>query len=250
MELIRAEKLGGVRLVATDMDGTLTIAGKFTAELLRSFEKLTDASIEILIVTGRSAGWVSGLANYLPISGAIAENGGLFYAGDHQTLLTPISDVKRHRQELNEMFDRLQTKFPHIQQSSDNPFRCTDWTFDVSGLDVSDLDQMNSLCQSQGWDFTYSNVQCHILPANQNKAKGLLDVLKTHFPQYTVAQILTVGDSPNDESLFDANLFPRSIGVANIRHYQSHLSHLPTYVTSSPEGSGFSELADALFPSL
>ncbi|HEY9651783.1 MAG TPA: HAD hydrolase family protein, partial [Coleofasciculaceae cyanobacterium] len=69
-----------IHLVATDMDGTLTQRGKFTSALFQSFEALAQASIPVLIVTGRSAGWVSGLASYLPVAGAIAENGGLFYS--------------------------------------------------------------------------------------------------------------------------------------------------------------------------
>ena len=75
------------RLIATDMDGTLAQQGKFTASLLHALEDLSAADIPVLIVTGRSAGWVSGLATYLPVAGAmapatgkqIAENGGLFY---------------------------------------------------------------------------------------------------------------------------------------------------------------------------
>lgn len=60
------------------MDGTLTRLGKFTADLLQVLEDLQAAGISVLIVTGHSAGWVSGLVSYLPVQGAIAENGGLF----------------------------------------------------------------------------------------------------------------------------------------------------------------------------
>src|SRR5919202_4841916 len=74
-----------IRLIATDMDGTLTQHGKFTANLLRAFERLIAVDIPVLIVTGRSAGWVSGLVSYLPVAGAIAENGGLFYPAQFDT---------------------------------------------------------------------------------------------------------------------------------------------------------------------
>ncbi|MEM1394587.1 MAG: HAD hydrolase family protein, partial [Cyanobacteria bacterium P01_H01_bin.150] len=63
-----------IRLVATDMDGTLTTKGRFTNTLLQALQDLAAADIKIIIVTGRSAGWVSGLAYYLPVVGAIAEN--------------------------------------------------------------------------------------------------------------------------------------------------------------------------------
>jgi hydroxymethylpyrimidine pyrophosphatase-like HAD family hydrolase len=50
------------------MDGTLTIAGKFTSQGLQAFEQLATANLPVLLVTGRSAGWVSGLMHYLYLS--------------------------------------------------------------------------------------------------------------------------------------------------------------------------------------
>ena len=106
-------------------------------------------------------------------------------------------------------------------------FRLTDWTFDVAGLSLETLQQLNALCQDRGWGFTYSTVQCHIKPLQQEKAVGLQAVLKTQFPSLAPDQIVTVGDSPNDQSLFDARIFPLSVGVANIRHYAEQMTHLP-----------------------
>ncbi|MEO1561694.1 MAG: HAD-IIB family hydrolase, partial [Cyanobacteria bacterium J06632_19] len=88
-----------IRLVATDMDGTLTTKGKFTDTLLQALQDLAAANITVIIVTGRSAGWVSGLAYYLPVFGAIAENGGLFYPSQREqsVAITPIQDLSQHR---------------------------------------------------------------------------------------------------------------------------------------------------------
>ncbi|MBD2078739.1 HAD family hydrolase [Leptolyngbya sp. FACHB-17] len=244
--LSSAPGLQSIQLIATDMDGTLTISQKFTPQLLQAFDRLNQAGVAVLIVTGRSAGWVNGLVHYLPIVGAIAENGGLFYQGETQELLVPIADLKVHRQKLAAMFLELRSQFPQIQESSDNAFRLTDWTFDVAGLAVSDLNQLSLLCQKRGFGFTYSNVQCHIKLLQQDKAQGLLKVLSDQFPQYNLKQVATIGDSPNDESLFDASQFSMSIGVANIQHYQTQLKHLPTYITTQPEGMGFCEFADAV----
>ena len=44
--------------------------------LWRVYQQL---KFQYLIVTGRSAGWVSAISSLMPIVGAIAENGGLFY---------------------------------------------------------------------------------------------------------------------------------------------------------------------------
>jgi len=237
-----------LRLIATDMDGTLTQRGKFTASLLQAFEDLRAADIPVLIVTGRSAGWVSGLVTYLPVVGAIAENGGLFYPADSAkaVALTPIPDFVEHRQQLEVAYQRLKSEFPHIQESTDNRFRLTDWTFDNRDLTLTQLERLDTLCSSMGWGFTYSSVQCHIKPASQDKARGLMQVLHDYFPQYAPQQVVTVGDSPNDASLFNPQLFPLSVGVANVLEYASELIYQPAYVTTAVEGEGFCELAQYL----
>ncbi|MFB8790417.1 MAG: HAD-IIB family hydrolase [Potamolinea sp.] len=122
--------LPNLRLIATDMDGTLTQQGKFTAKLFQALEELRAADIPVLIVTGRSGGWVSGLVSYLPVVGAIAENGGIFYSDQNTqpVALTAIPDLSLHRQQLQVAYQNLKSEFPQIQESSDNRFRITDWT--------------------------------------------------------------------------------------------------------------------------
>ncbi|MFB2938852.1 HAD-IIB family hydrolase [Aerosakkonemataceae cyanobacterium BLCC-F154] len=243
-QTVFAEK--NISLIASDMDGTLTRNSKFTSALLKALEALAAAKISVLLVTGRSAGWVQGLKSYLPVTGAIAENGGVFFPAnsDQPKLLTPIPDLITHRQQLAATFAYLKSHFSQIQESTDNPFRLTDWTFDVQGLTTTELQQLEKLCHGKNWGFTYSTVQCHIKPENQTKATSLLQVLNSYFPQITTENLITVGDSPNDETLFDRSIFPFSVGVANILHYKDKLKFLPTYVTSLAEGEGFRELAE------
>ena len=201
----------------------------------------------VLLVTGRSAGWVSALVNYLPVAGAIAENGGVFlHPNGTQDLLSSVPNLSRHRILLENTFHHIKQLFPNLHPSADNQFRITDWTFDVNNLSTDDIQSISSHCQQMGWSFTYSNVQCHIKPIHQDKATGLSSVLSNHFPELNSQQVLTVGDSPNDEAMFDADLFPISVGVANVRHYQDKMLHLPKYVTQASEFAGFSELAKLL----
>jgi HAD superfamily hydrolase (TIGR01484 family) len=248
---VSPDSFQAIRLVATDMDGTLTQAGKFTPKLLQTLVNLTQIGIPVLVVTGRSAGWVNGLVSYLPIVGAIAENGGLFYGhADHEPQpLIDLPSVANHRHQLAHVFHHLQTRFPAIQESTDNRFRLTDWTFDVQGLSLMDLHEMQALCHEQGWGFTYSTVQCHIKSLQQEKSAGLLQVLAQHFPDLAPHQVVTVGDSPNDESLFNRDRFPLSVGVANVLHYLDQLHHRPAYVTQHEEAEGFCELAQLILRS-
>jgi HAD superfamily hydrolase (TIGR01484 family) len=244
LESIDAYHWQNIRLIATDMDGTLTQGEKFDAKLLQVLTKLSAAGIDVLITTGRSAGWVQAIATYLPVVGAIAENGGLVYWNhDPQPHLIGEIDIIQHRQELQRVFLLLQDKFPHIRESVDNPFRLTDWTFDVENLSPIELEQIELVCQSQGYGFTYSTIQCHIKPIYQDKAYGLNKIISQHFPHLKTSEIVTIGDSPNDESMFNQAEFPLSVGVANIVKYGDRLKYLPAYVTKKAEGAGFCELA-------
>lgn len=237
-----------LRLVATDVDGTLTQNGQLTPLLLQALQDLQAAGLLVLLVTGRSAGWVSALVEYLPVAGAIAENGGLFFAKASLApiLLSDIPDLVSHRQALADLFGQLQVQWPQLQESTDNPYRLSDWTFDVAGLSQADLEGLATATAAAGWGFTYSTVQCHLKPRLQSKAGALQQVLATHFQDLTSDQVLTVGDSPNDESLFDPALFPHSVGVANIQHYWPQLHHHPVYITQAAEAQGFLELSRAL----
>jgi hydroxymethylpyrimidine pyrophosphatase-like HAD family hydrolase len=241
-----AHHLAPVRLVATDMDGTMTVQERFTPELLQTLQQLAAAPLPVIVVTGRSAGWVSAIGHYLPVVGAIAENGGIFYQGETSQFLGSIGDVTQHRHQLADMFAILKAQFPTIEPSSDNPFRLTDWTFNVAGLSLADLQIMAQLCEQRDWSFTYSTVQCHIKPIGQSKAHGLQQVIQQLFPTLACDQVVTVGDSPNDESMFNPALFPVSVGVANVAKYAAQMQFQPQFITAASEGQGFGELAALL----
>lgn len=241
------EHLAEIQLVAADIDGTLTSNSKFTPALLESIDRLNAKGIKLLLVTGRSAGWVSAVNNYLPVAGAIAENGGVYFKLDGEfDFLTRIDQIEEHREQLARRFWELQERYPQIQESSDNQFRITDWTFDVAGLSHLELVEIANYCQQWGYSFTFSTIQCHIKPLRQDKGIAILQVLTTYFPEIKPTQIVTVGDSPNDASMFDRSLFPHSVGVANIQHYTNQLAHQPQYLTTQSEVAGFCELVNFL----
>ncbi|MGF1521035.1 MAG: HAD family hydrolase [Leptolyngbyaceae cyanobacterium] len=240
--------LEAIQLIATDMDGTLTQRGRFTPLLLQTLEAVAAAGLQTLIVTGRSAGWVQGVVAYLPVVGAIAENGGVYIP---QTTLAPawlmkMPAIDQHRTQLASMFTTICEAFPKLQPSSDNQFRLTDWTFDIGDLSPADLEAIHEMCKTAAWGFTYSTVQCHIRPATQDKGVGLQTVLQQEFSHLSPKQVVTVGDSPNDEGLFDPQRFPLAVGVANVQHYRDRLRHFPALTTQAAEVQGFQELVEVI----
>jgi HAD superfamily hydrolase (TIGR01484 family) len=233
------------KLICTDMDGTLTVAGQFTPKLLFTFNRLQSNNIAVVIATGRSAGWCSGLALYLPgIHGVIAENGGLFYKAQREDA-PHFFQVQETRQKLETVFKALQKNFPDLEPSGDNAFRLTDWTFDKGDLSVEQLSQMKQQVQEYGLDLIYSSVQVHVKVPAQSKGNALQQLLIQEFPELTLEQVATVGDSPNDQSLFEAH-FSRSVAVANIKEYWEQLDFYPNHRTTQREGHGFIELAECI----
>ena len=246
-----SQGLGPIRLVATDMDGTLTQKGVLAAPLLEDLQRLQEAGIDVVITTGRSAGWVSAIAHYFPVAGAIAENGGVFCAtggaaGDYRLFDGAIAaDGAAHRQALGELFAALKALVPRLRPSMDNAFRLTDWTFDVADLTPAELQTLGERCRELGWGFTYSTVQCHLFKPAQTKGNAIAQLHQERYPHLPLAALLTIGDSPNDESLFEPR-FPCSVGVANLRHYLPRLQHRPRYITQGDEWAGFHEVAERL----
>ena len=249
-------ELSQVKMLAVDIDGTLTLNGRFSPQLLIALERLQATEIPVLLVTGRSAGWVESLANYLPVTGAIAENGGCYMSREVRCQilgnLKP-KEISQHREKLADCFWQLQGSYAQLQESADNRWRLTDWTFDLDKLSPSDLWEISAQCDRWGWSFTYSTIQCHIRPATQNKGTGIRQVVKKHFSGFfsglKQSQILTIGDSPNDTEMFDPAEFPLSVGVANIQEYVDRLTYQPAYITHQPEVNGFIEIVDALLKS-
>jgi HAD superfamily hydrolase (TIGR01484 family) len=246
-------ELSQVQAIAVDIDGTLTQDGRFRSQLFTALERLQAAEIPVLLVTGRSAGWVDSLANYLPVTGVIGENGGCYVSRTERCQLLgglKSKEISKHREKLADCFWQLQGSYAQLQESPDNRWRLTDWTFDLDKLDPSDLWEIGAQCERWGWDFTYSTIQCHIKLPTQSKATGIRQVAKKYlsgfFSGIQPRQILTIGDSPNDSAMFDPAEFPLSIGVANIQEYLERLPHPPAYLASQPEVSGFIEIVDAL----
>lgn len=233
------------QLICTDMDGTLTVSGQFTPKLLFTLNRLQSNNITVIIATGRSAGWCAGLALYLPgIYGVIAENGGLFYEAQQEEA-PHYFHAQETRQELETAFKALQQNFPDLKPSADNAFRRTDWTFDKGHLSVTELAQIKQQVRDHGLDLIYSSVQVHIKAPEQSKGHALQQLLRQEFPELTLEQVVTVGDSPNDQSLFEAH-FPYSVAVANIDEYWEQLAIYPNLKTTQREGHGFIELAECI----
>ena len=73
-----------VRVVLTDIDDTLTTEGRLPADAYAALERLEQAGIQVVPITGRPAGWCDHIARMWPVRAVVGENGAFYYAYDRQ----------------------------------------------------------------------------------------------------------------------------------------------------------------------
>lgn len=245
----------GLRAVAVDIDGTLTSHGRFPAGVIASLYALQSRGFKLCLVTGRPSGWVQGLATYLPVDAAIAENGGVIFLGaeteplirDARTGNYVATDDEQRRESLRQMFLQLRSVRPQLRVTEDNHYRLSDFTFHASGLAADVLGAMKSDVERAGLSFTWSTIHAHIMPGGQEKGTALEWLLaQWGIENRPATTTLTIGDSPNDASLFCVDKFPLSAGVANIVKYRDLMEHYPRIISRLPEADGFIEIVNTL----
>ena len=65
--------------VLTDIDDTLTDGGRLPALAYRALERLREAGLIVIPVTGRPAGWCDLIARQWPVDAVVGENGALSF---------------------------------------------------------------------------------------------------------------------------------------------------------------------------
>lgn len=236
-------RLAPIRIVATDVDGTLTRGGALDPEVVRVIAALVDAGAEVVPISGRPAGEVLGLCRYLPgVGRAIAENGLLEIVPDVEPrwLAEPTDPVA-----LRAVGQRLNDEHgAGLRLAADHPFRLGDVAYERDGRDPATLTRLRAQAEALGVRMVWSSVHVHLTPRPPDKGQGLLRFAADH--GLDPATILTVGDAPNDEGLFVAGRFGITVGTADVLREREAFGALPTYVTDEREAAGFLQVAQAL----
>ena len=260
--------------VLTDIDDTLTTNGAITPDALAALAALKAAGLPVIAVTGRPVGWSEPFALAWPLDAIVAENGAvaLFRETDpgiallqHKNGLQPNEYVrkqlsKRYQQSehiRHENFARMQRVaarvlqgVPGAQLAQDSAGRETDIAIDHSeftNLPRDQIEEVLRIMRSEGMSASVSSIHINGWFGSHNKLQGARWAIRALLGRdldLEMAQWVFIGDSTNDELMFEA--FPNSIGVANVRRFEAQLTHLPRYVTRGERGAGFAEVAAAL----
>ncbi|MBN2573446.1 MAG: HAD hydrolase family protein [Deltaproteobacteria bacterium] len=244
-----APVLARIRVLATDVDDTLTTNGKIPALVIEGLTSLGQAGVPVALVTGRPAGWAQALAGY--VSGvriAVAENGLVAFDGAGARVDLGPERGPDFFARLAENGARVREAF-QLTVTPDDTFRLFERAFvRPPSFDARALVASGKLVDPD-FEVVASSIHIHVRPAGWGKAEGLLAALAPIAPAACAApetSILFVGDSSNDRPLF-ARLRRTSVGVRNVIRYLDELGEdRPAYVTQAECAEGFGEVARAL----
>jgi len=236
-------------VIASDIDDTITTDGVITAETMQRMQSLAQSGRHVILVTGRSAGWGAGLAQYLPgVRAVVAENGAVLLRREGTEVTAQLLDPDPVQiDSVEACLERVLGEFPEAVAGKDNFGRLTDRTIEVR--DTIDPVRVAAIAAAMGCRHTYSTVHHHLTMSSLDKRLGLLKALTilgldARDPKETV---ITVGDSVNDAALFTPGAFSATCGVREILAKLDLLQDAtPEYVTLSGQGRGFNELVDML----
>jgi len=247
----------GFHTLLTDIDDTLTSAGRLTAAAYAALEALHRAGLRVVPVTGRPAGWCDHIARLWPVDGVIGENGAFYMwhdaaAGRLRTRhLFDAAQREAAAGRLAAVREQVLREVPGCALASDQFCRLTDLAIDfcedVAPLPGRDVDRIAQLMRDAGMTAKVSSIHVNGWFGPWDKLATARLMLAERFGVDLEAQrerIVFAGDSPNDEPMFA--FFPHAVGVANVLDARERLAALPAWITPSRAGAGFVELADAL----
>ena len=246
-----------VRVVLSDIDDTLTTDGQLPAAAYMALERLHDAGLIVIPITGRPAGWCDLIARLWPVDAIVGENGALYFAYDRDARImrqhywANAEERAANRRKLDQLMSEILTAVPGAGVASDQPYRVADLAIDfcedVERLPDAEVDRIVGLFHAAGAQAKVSSIHVNGWFGAYDKLTMTRTVLDREFGIDLDAErdtIVFAGDSPNDEPMF--RHFPLSVGVANIRDFLHRIEAKPAYVTQARSGSGFVELANRL----
>lgn len=251
----KAGEFAGVRFVLTDMDETLTYRGRLHAQTYAALERLRDAGVTVIPVTGAPAGWCDQMARMWPVDGVIGENGGFFFQRGpnghdvRRTFWHPDATRAKVAARLQAIADAVQGAIPLARLAQDQPFRLTSVAF-ARPDDPALCGEILSALRDAGADATVNNLWVLGWIGGYDKLamarRILAEIFRLGIDDDRDA-VLYSGDSTNDAPMFA--FFRHTVGVSTVRDYLSEIPTPPAWITQGPGGAGFVEIADAVIQS-
>lgn len=240
-----------IQFLLTDIDDTLTTDGQLPSVAYDAIWKLQKAGIKVVPITGRPAGWCEMIARLWPVAGIVGENGGFYFKYHdkkmHRWFFTDDKTIQENKFKLKKIESEILSKIAGTAVSSDQFTRLMDLAIDfcedVKPLPSTEVQKIVQIFESHGATAKVSSIHVNGWFGNYNKVSTTLKFLKNEFglsESDSLAQCAFVGDSPNDEPMFEK--FPLTFGVGNIKNFSDQLKFKPTFIANKNGGEGFAEI--------
>jgi HAD superfamily hydrolase (TIGR01484 family) len=246
-----------VRYILSDIDDTLTLNGRLPAVVFAAMERLRQADIRTVPITGRPAGWCDHIARMWPVDGVVGENGAFYFSYDDRRRKMRRRYFKSEqlrradRQKLDKLRMEILNKIPGCRVSADQAYReadlAIDYCEDVPPLAMEDVERIVDLFEAAGARAKISSIHVNGWFGEYDKLTMTRMLFEEVFKaqlENTVEKVIYIGDSPNDDPMF--RFFPHSVGVANVLRFKDKIAHTPAWVTRREGGYGFAEMVDRL----
>lgn len=239
--------------VVFDVDDTVTREGTLETEALGAMYALREAGLVSVAVTGRPVGWAEVFAATWPIALALGENGAGWAhlarepGGGRHLLRGAFEPLVDLRPRIDALVATVRARYPDVRLASDQPLRRFDVAFDVGERATMPKERVELLrltCEEAGARVIVSSVHLHAAFGAWDKAEGVVRAAASVLGKRRDEvrdRFLFVGDSGNDAPAF--SFFSHTVGVANVREHLARLPVPPRFVTPSPRGVGFAEVA-------
>lgn len=247
-----------LRVLLTDIDGTLTEGGRLPDSSYARLSELSRAGVYVIPVTGRPAGWCELIARLWPVHGVVGENGAFYFRLEKKMqrhFARSKEQRKQDREKLRAIRREVKAEVPGAGIASDQFARlfdlAIDFCEDVKPLNDREIKRIVSIFKKHGAQAKVSNIHVNGWFGDYDKLSTCRIYLQKQFgfsPDEMKKHCAFIGDSPNDEPMFA--FFPQSFAVANIQDFVDQLKHKPGYVTEAREAEGFCEFADHILESL
>ena len=248
-----------IRGVLTDIDDTLTTHGRLFAAAYTALERLQNAGLLVIPVTGRPAGWCDHIARMWPVDAVVGENGAFWFRHDNKAgklvkhYVVSQEERLRRGKKLFAIAEKILKEVPGCAVSSDQAYReadlAIDFREDVPELDREKVTRIVEIMQAEGLTAKVSSIHVNGWFGDYDKLSTTKRMLKESFAidiERDRADFVFAGDSPNDQPMFA--FFPNAVGVANILEMADLMTDFPAWITPSAGAAGFAELAEALIP--
>ncbi len=246
------EQLAGLRGVLTDIDDTLTRDGGIEPAALAALQRLAAAEVPVVAITGRPAGWSEPFALAWPVAAIVAENGAVMLRRQGESLridfVVDAGQRAANQRRLQACAQAVLEAVPGATLARDSAGRLTDIAIDHSEfeqLDAAQIAEVVTVMQAHGLTATVSSIHVNGWIGTHGKPSGARWAVEQALGlPFMADDWVYVGDSTNDQSMFEA--LPLTVGVANIARFLPQLQAFPAYLAAGERGLGFAELANAL----